>query len=317
MTCERCGSASVIDRPYAGDHPCAEHFRSSVVERFRREMHRQFPRFRGGTVAVAVSGGKDSATALALSVPYFARRPGVRVVALSIDEGIPGYRPPGLVRAGQLAERLGVEHRIVRAAERVGTTTSELAERFPDRPPCGPCGVLRRRLLNEGAQELGADVLVLGFNLDDLAQTVLMNVARGEPERLARMAPHRERRPGFVPRIAPLARVPEREVFTFALLEQLPFDPAECPHAGRAARNVFREALWRLEEALPGTRQSLLASQERLAEALVRAGGAGGPGTCERCGAPSSGPLCRACELLDLARNPFVASARSSVDGLP
>lgn len=301
----------MIDQPYAGAHPCDGHFRASVRDRFRREMHRQYPRHRGGPVAVALSGGKDSATALALSVVYFARRPGTRLVAITVDEGIAGYRTPAVRRAAELAERLGVEHRVVGARERLGTTTDEAAARMPGRPPCGFCGVWRRQLLNREAREIGAAALVLGFNLDDLAQTVLMNVARGEPERLARMAPHRGGHAEFVPRIAPLAGVPEREVFAFAYLEGLPFDHGECPHAGRAARNVFREVVWRLEEALPGTRQALLRSREKLLGALEAAGAGGAPGTCRRCGEPSTGPVCRACEFLGPSENPLMAPARS------
>ncbi|EQD51125.1 PP-loop domain protein, partial [mine drainage metagenome] len=81
-----------------------------------------------------------------------------------------------------------MELRIVTAAERLGTTTDRAARARPDAIPCSYCGVWRRRLLNDAAREAGADALVLGFNLDDLAQTVLMNLARGEVDRLGRMA---------------------------------------------------------------------------------------------------------------------------------
>jgi uncharacterized protein (TIGR00269 family) len=259
-------------------------------------MHRQLPRFPGGTIAVALSGGKDSAVALSLSHRYFQHRRPVRLVAISVDEGIPGYRPVTLAAAEALTRSLGVEHRIVRAADELGTTTDRAARELPGTPPCSYCGVWRRRLLNAAARELGARAIVLGFNLDDLAQTVLMNVAHGDLGRLARMAPHRSPQPGLVPRIAPLAQVPEREVYVYARLAGVPFDHAECPHAGRAARNRFREVVWQLEEAHPGTRQSLLRTHERLAELLGN--GASAPSTCRGCGDPSSGALCRACEFL-------------------
>jgi len=289
----------VIDQPYRGGHACAEHLAASVEERFRREMRRQLPALPAGTVAVAVSGGKDSAVALALTHAYFERHPSVRVVALSVDEGIPSYRPATLRAAAALAESLGVEHRVVRAADELGTTTDRTARELPGTPPCSFCGVWRRRLLNEAARAAGARALVLGFNLDDLAQTVLMNVAQGDVGRLIRMAPHRGARPGLVPRVAPLAQVPEREVFVYARGRGLPFDHAECPHAARAARNRFREIVWQLEEAQPGTRQALLRTRERLVDLL-------GPGSveagiCRSCGEPAAGSLCRACEFRSLA----------------
>lgn len=288
-----------MDQPYRSAHLCATHFRRSVDERVRREMHRQLPRFRGGTVAVALSGGKDSAVALVQVSRYLARRPNTRVVAVSVDEGIAGYRPATLARAQELTRALGVEHRIVRSADRLGRTTDIQAARTPDGvAPCSYCGVWRRTLLNRGAREEGADVLVLGFNLDDLAQTVLMNLARADLGRLARMAPHAVRRPGLVPRIAPLATVPEREVYLYARLTGVPFDHGECPHAGRAVRNVFRDVVWQLEEAMPGTRQALMRTHGAVAPLLAAALPDTEPGRCAACGEPATGELCRACEYL-------------------
>jgi uncharacterized protein (TIGR00269 family) len=300
--CSSCDAPAVVDQPYRGAHVCSAHFLSSVEERVRREMHRQLPRFGRGTVAVALSGGKDSSAALALAHQYFRRRPTVRLVAVSVDEGISKYRPATLAAAEALSRRLGVEHRIVRASEELGTTTDRTARELSDTVPCSFCGVWRRRLLNRAARDAGADALVLGFNLDDLAQTVLMNLVRGDLDRLVRMAPHRVRQPGLVPRIAPLATVPEREVYLYSRLRNLPFDHGECPHAGRAARNLYREIVWKLEEAQPGTRQSLLRTHERLVERWLASDSVGAPAYCRACGDPSAGDLCRACEYLQIAR---------------
>ncbi|MFZ0698719.1 MAG: TIGR00269 family protein [Thermoplasmata archaeon] len=304
MRCSSCDAPAVVDQPYAGAHACERHFVQGVEERVRREIHRQLPRFSGRTIAVAVSGGKDSAVALALSQRYFLRRPSVRLIAISVDEGIAGYRAATLEAARTLTERLGVEHQIVRAEEKLGTTTDRATERLPETVPCSFCGVWRRRLLNQGARDVGADVLALGFNLDDLAQTILMNLVHGNLERLTRMAPHRGRQPGLVPRIAPLAAIPEREVYLYARLIGLPFDHGECPYAGRAQRNVFREALWRLEEATPGTRQALRRTQERLTDRLRASEPVAIPERCISCGEPSSAPRCRACEFLELLPSP-------------
>jgi len=303
--CSTCDEPAVVDQPYRGGHACRSHFLGSVDDRIRTEFHRQVPRFSEGTIAVALSGGKDSAVALAAAHRYFGRRPSVRLVALTVDEGIEGYRSGTLVAARRLTDRLGVEHRVVRAETELGTTTDRAAAELPDTVPCSFCGVWRRRLLNQAARDAGAEVLVLGFNLDDLAQTVLMNLVRGDLDRIGRMAPHRVRQPGLVPRIAPLAQVPEREVYLYALLTDLPFDHGECPHAGRAARNVFREVVWQLEEAQPGTRQALLRTREQLLDRIAAVGTAGAPGRCRVCGEASSAELCRSCTYLASVRLPM------------
>jgi len=304
VRCSACPQPAIVDAPYRGGHLCEAHLRASVEERFRREMHRQLPRFGRGTVAVALSGGKDSSVALALAHRYFARRPTVRLVAVSVDEGIDGYRAATLAAAARLTDSLGVEHTIVRSEQALRTTTDRVARELGGVPPCSFCGVFRRQMLNRAAREAGADAVVLGFNLDDLAQTVLMNLVHGDLDRLVRMAPHRRRQPGLVPRIAPLAAVPEREVYLYARCAGLPFDHGECPHAARAQRNLFRTIVWELEEAQPGTRQALLRTHERLVERWLAAEDGGAPGRCRGCGEPSSGELCRSCEFLRLARPP-------------
>jgi uncharacterized protein (TIGR00269 family) len=310
VRCSRCDDEAVLDQPYANRHLCERHFRDSVRERVRHELHRQIPRFRGGTIAVALSGGKDSAVALALTRQYFLRRPTVHLVAITIDEGIAAYRPATIEAARQLTRSLNVEHSIVRTEEELGVTTDGAALRLAGTIPCSYCGVWRRQLLNRAARDLGAEALVLGFNLDDLAQTILMNLARAELPRIARMAPHRQRQPGLVPRLAPLAPIPEREVYLFARLEHLPFDHGECPHARAASRNVFREVVWQLEDSLPGTRHSLLRTQAQLSDLLADSdSGGSAPGRCEACGEPTAGRLCRACEYLRIARGPVASEA--------
>lgn len=302
MRCSTCDAAAIVDQPYRGSHLCGPHFSESVERRVRQELRRQLPHFAGGTVAVALSGGKDSAVSLALTQAYFGGRSSVRLIALSIDEGVSGYRSATLRAAGELTERLGVPHRIVRAGDVLGTTTDRAAEQLPGTIPCSFCGVWRRQLLNRAARESAADALVLGFNLDDLAQTVLMNLVHGDLDRLVRMAPHRVPQRGLVPRIAPLALVPEREVYLYARLRGLPFDHGECPHAGRASRNLFREVVWQLEEAQPGTRQSLLRTHERIVARWLRDEDAVAPAVCRSCGEPSAGELCRSCEYLQVVR---------------
>jgi uncharacterized protein (TIGR00269 family) len=311
VRCDRCDAESVIDQPYRGAHLCERHFSDSVEDRVRRELHRQYPRSRGGVVAVALSGGKDSAVALSLTQRYFSRRPTTSLVAITVDEGIAGYRTATIERAAELTRSLGVEHKVVQSRRELGVTTDEAAARLRGAAPCSYCGVWRRQLLNRAARDVGAEVLVLGFNLDDLAQTILMNLARADVDRLARMAPHRVRQPGLVPRIAPLAPIPEREVYLYARLQGLPFDHGECPHAGAAARNVYRDVVWQLEEAFPGTRHALLRTRERLLPKLMEPEAAGTPGHCIDCGEAATEERCRACTYLRAARSTFMEGAGS------
>lgn len=291
-----CGKPAVTLLPYSGQRLCAADFLDFTERRVKREVRRQGPYPAGSTVAVAVSGGKDSVALLRLLHGIFAPRRDVRLVAITVDEGIEAYRPPSIAIAREHADALGVEHVVSSYRELAGTTMDDLVPANPDRIPCAMCGPLRRRALNEAARSVGATHLATGHNLDDTAQTVLMNVLRGEIDRMGRMAPHEEAIPGLVPRLNPLRTIPEREVALYAILKGWKFHDGECPYAERANRGRIRDMILDLEEREPGTRHSLLASQARITD-LIKATGepAARLAECAVCGNPSSGIVCGAC----------------------
>jgi uncharacterized protein (TIGR00269 family) len=174
----------------------------------------------------------------------------------------------------------------------------EVAPALEEGAPCSPCGVFRRAALNRGAREMGASRLITGHNLDDVAQSVLMNLLRGDVARLARMAAHDEK-PGLVPRLTPLRLVPEREVALYAHLKGWEVHRGECPHAFLAQRGAVRDALLALEERVPGARHGLVASLDKLAPSLQAAPGLSvSLRACESCGEPASGARCQACAMV-------------------
>jgi uncharacterized protein (TIGR00269 family) len=281
----------------SGEHLCGQHLVRSVERRVTRAMARE-PLRRGDVAVVAVSGGKDSIAALRLAHRYLAPA-GIRVEAVTIDEGIAGYRPAGIEVARRACEELGVPHRVLAVKEHFGQAMDEVADELEGGAPCSPCGVFRRTLLNRAARERGAARLITGHNLDDLAQSVLMNVLRGDVARLARLGQH-ESLPGLVPRLLPLRMVPEREVALYATLQGWEFHGDECPYAARAQRGVVRDALLALEDANPGTRQGLVATLDKLAPVLRSQGSfAAELRPCPDCGEPTSGARCRACAMVD------------------
>ena len=144
----------------------------------------------------------------------------------------------------------------------------EIVENNPEVIPCSRCGPMRRQLMNIESANLDADYVALGINLDDYSQSVLMNVARGDVDRMARMAPHHMKKDGLTRRILPLRRIPEKEVVLYALLKGIKFDSSWCPYYGRAQRNTFREILETLEERTPGASFSILKFADGIRPAL-------------------------------------------------
>ncbi|RLF55209.1 MAG: TIGR00269 family protein, partial [Thermoplasmata archaeon] len=158
------------------------------------------------------------------------------------------------------------------------------------------CGVFRRYLLNREARELSADVLVLGHNLDDFAQSVLMNFVNADLEKLARIAPHLRIQEGLVPRLLPLRLIPEKEVMLYAMLNNLELCLDRCPYAF-SNRFIFRRIIYELEDLYPGTRHKIVKVYDQIKPYLYELFPSEGMRRCKLCGEPSSKEICKACEL--------------------
>jgi uncharacterized protein (TIGR00269 family) len=317
MECDACGREAVTYAAYAGTHRCGEHLRRSVEKRVRRRVRADgllpddaTPE-NPVTWMVGLSGGKDSVVLTQILAETFGRDPRVELVALSIHEGIEGYRDESLAAARELVDSLDadVPHETVSYAEELGVEMDEVVEADPEgMSPCAYCGVFRRDLLEAYATDLGADLLLTGHNLDDEAETALMNVLEGDVSRMgnhfdASLGPLDERGdPGpFVPRAKPLRDVPESEVALYAHLRDLPVHMAECPHASESFRAEVRDLLHELEDGHPGTRHSILSGYEELASLAADRPDDDSPelGECERCGSPTARDVCRSCQLVE------------------
>ncbi|MCK4455581.1 MAG: TIGR00269 family protein, partial [Thermoplasmata archaeon] len=218
--------------------------------------------------------------------------------AITVDEGIRGYRPEALEVAREFCRARGIPHHVISFEDAFGLTMDQVVERDPDTIPCSYCGVLRRYCLNVKAREIKATVLATGLNLDDTSQSILMNLARGDVGRLARLGPHTSVQPGLVPRIQPLRTIPEKETYLYAMLRGIEIYDAECPYSTRAQRGRFREIIDVLESESPGTRHALLKSYDALAPLLAKEYPPGKLNECKACGEPTGKETCRACEMV-------------------
>lgn len=299
MQCSACQAPAVTHLDYAGRSLCADHFQRLVEDRFKDELRDQLEQVgcgSGARIAVGLSGGKDSSSLTALLVDALGPDPRFEIVPISVDEGIPGYRDQALQAAHDLAEGLGLELEVVSHADDHGWTTNEVASQDPDRKPCATCGVFRRSSLNRAARQADCDVVAVGHNLDDCAETTLMNLLRSDLDQVLRTGPHETAPEGLVPRIKPLRRSTEREVALYGVLEELPFHGAECPHAADATRRTYRSLLLDLMDEEPSARHRLLSLEEKLKDRLDPEEGSE-PERCPECGEPTSSGLCRRCEL--------------------
>jgi uncharacterized protein (TIGR00269 family) len=251
-------------------------------------------------IAVAVSGGKDSVIALHLIADY-CKGKNCEVAAVTVDEGIKGYRDHSLPVARENAEELGIEHVVASFKKVYGATLDEIVrlarKRKSKQHPCTYCGVMRRSLLNKAARELEADKLATAHNLDDEAQAIMLNYVRGDFSRLHRLGPIYSQREGFVPRIKPMREIPEKEVALYALLKGIKVHLAVCPYAG-GIHTEIRDFINDFEVKHPNTKFMIVRMFDRMRPYIVRALPSFALRRCQVCGEPTSGELCKACELL-------------------
>ena len=167
--------------------------------------------------------------------------------------------------------------------------------------------ISKTRESNHLAERVGADVIALGHNLDDMAQTIMMNMQNGDVERTLRLAPHTNTPlEGMAPRIVPLRWVPEQEIHLYALHKKLPVHHEECPHGEGALRFRHRETIAMMEADVPGTRHGLLRMADDMKKLQQMAGSSLSkikPVNCAKCGQMCSGTICRApCEMKEVMR---------------
>jgi uncharacterized protein (TIGR00269 family) len=297
LKCTKCHKIpSIYNRPYSGERLCPNCFKASLKERVQGAINRFEMLDHWSRIAVGVSGGKDSITLLHLLKELEEDAHGSELIAVTVDEGIRGYRDESLGIAERACRALGVEWRLISFHDLFGYTMDEIASWERSLGACSFCGVLRRRALNEAAKDVDADRLAVGHTLDDMAQSALLNLLRGDLGKMPSLKPGGFTNSKFVRRIKPLCEVPERETTLYAYLQGFELQGWACPYAGEAMREDARKFLGEMETRRPGTlftiyNTSLKLIPEAVAVETMK--------ICKKCGEPSTGDICRVCQLLD------------------
>lgn len=309
-TCTSCKrrEASFFFRPYSGQKLCKKCFTQSVEAKVRATIAKYHMLDFNDKIAVAVTGGKDSVSLLQILAKTERARPKAALVAVTVDEGIKGYRDEALKIASAECAKLEVPHHLVSFKQLFGFTLDELVKVRRDNgenelTACAYCGVMRRRALNVAAREVGANKIATAHTLDDEAQTILMNIFRGDLTRLAKEKPVTDEvHPKLVRKVKPFCEIPENESALYAYVKKTRFQASPCPYASEALRNDFRAMLNQMEEKHAGTKFTVFNSLERLRPALDTVARGSHFDECIECGEPSSGGLCKVCEMLKKTR---------------
>jgi uncharacterized protein (TIGR00269 family) len=300
MKCSKCEKESVYES--TNQKLCKEHYFDYFENKVFRTINKYKLYDQNDNICVATSGGKDSMAILYLTMLY-CRKHRINFFSLAIDEGIKGYRDESLDSLKEFCEKNKIQLEIYSFKDKYGATMDQLREKgLKDlkKKPCTVCGILRRTLINRLAREMGATKLVTGHNMDDEAQTVLMNLFKGNMGHNAPLGPivGLSDNNKFVKRVKPLYHVLDKETALYTKMKGFKLCYCHCPHSDMSFRRFVKGKLNEIEDKHPGCKNGIVNSLLEILPVLkeqyknkkeFR--------YCEICGDACSGKICNACKM--------------------
>ena len=299
MKCDRCEEQAAYTRKYSGESLCSACFSKSIAKKTAKTISRYNMIRHGQLVAVAVSGGKDSLVLLKI-INEMARMHHFNIIAITIDEGIPGYRNEALEIVEKFCSELDVRHKVYSYKNLFEMTLDEALDVREDQKitssSCSICGTLRRRAMDYAAKDNGADIIATGHNLDDTLQTFLINMLSGDTTKIGWMDPDTSAK-NSIRKIKPFCEIYESEIVFYAFTNDIPFQSEPCPHMNEGVRTEIREFLNALEGRHAGVKNGLYQSVLKVSAAL-KSTDTKKRTRCVRCGNESTGETCSVCSVL-------------------
>ncbi len=204
----------------------------------------------GDRVAVAVSGGKDSAALLEALLLLRDRAPiDFSVCAFTVEQG-KFLRPFDAM--GEYLKQRGVDWTYFRDAPSL-----RLLEEQPGHG-CDICSRFRRRAVYEIGRKLGTNVIAFGHTADDFCEALLRNAMF--TGKLSALPPVAHSRDGEFRLIRPLVYVTEDITSAYAESMGIPVIPCGCSERTGTVRRSLREIFAELEREHPHIKETMLSA---------------------------------------------------------
>jgi cytoplasmic tRNA 2-thiolation protein 1 len=307
-SCNKCQKAqSIYYRAHSGEYLCKKCFLRSIEDKTARTISKYSMIGYGDNVAVGVSGGKDSLSLLYVLKLLFDQHPnnGNELIAVTIDEGIEGYRDESLQIVKDFCAQLRVENKVLSYKSLFGIDMDEAmilrssSSSSQKMSSCSICGTFRRRAIDIAAETVGADIIVTAHNMDDQLQTFMINLLAGDVERIGWIYPEpvQYSRTGMK-KVKPFIEIYEYEIAFYALQREIPFQSEECPYMNESIRTDLREFFNRLERDHPGIKYNAYNSVMKVSKILRSMPSSSESKKCWVCGRVSTGDVCSTCKTL-------------------
>lgn len=309
-TCSYCKNSIVIQRKHSGENLCPECFQKNIEKNIYKTISKYEMLKSKDRIIVALSGGKDSISLLYnLNIIQNRTHNSKPIIALIIDEGIKEYREKSIKKAKEFCNKYNIEYKIISFKDKIGKTLDEIINMKRETPDykyaCNYCATIRRRLLNDGAKELGGNILAMGHNLTDFAETYLMNILYKRLDIIANQYFFKEENDEinqfYIKKISPLIKIPEEEIFLYANIKKLDYYPSHCPYREKdpIIRKRVLDFIQECKKYSPEIEFNLLNGFLELSKTLYYHRKKKNHSLCQKCGYPcGNGKICSYCSYL-------------------
>ncbi len=304
--CTKCRKEkSVFYRAYSGEYLCKKCFLRSIESKAAKTISRYSMIEYGDKVAVGVSGGKDSLSLLYVLKMLFDQHPnnGNELIAVTIDEGIDGYRDESLQIVKDFCAQLHIKREILSYQSLFGIDMDQaMIQRSSQKiSSCSICGTFRRRAMDIAAETVEADIVATAHNMDDQLQTFMINLLAGDVERIGWIHPEPVQfTQAGLKKIKPFVEIYEYEIAFYALQREIPFQSEDCPYMNESIRTDLREFFNILEKDHPGIKYNAYRSMTKISKVLRSGIPPSETKKCSKCGRVSTGNMCSVCKTLNI-----------------
>lgn len=202
----------------------------------------------GDSIAIGISGGKDSLTLLyALSNLKKFYPKSFSLTALTIDLGYEGFDLSGVKK---LCQMLHVEYDVI--SSQIGDI---VAQKAAEGSACSLCARLRKGAFNDAAKTLGCNKVAYAHHMDDVVETMLLSLIY--EGRFCSFWPVTPLDKTGLTVIRPLIYVPEAQIKGFLHKYALPVSKNPCPFDGLTKREYVKSLLRRMNLENPGVTNRL------------------------------------------------------------